>query len=51
MFDEDTNRPDPTSLHRPLDDLMARFRFFGGKTESFQVFWDLEEAQQWLDAR
>jgi hypothetical protein len=27
------------------------YRFFGGKTESFEVFWDLDEAQQWLDAK
>ena len=27
------------------------YRFFGGKTESFEVFWDLEDAHQWLDER
>jgi hypothetical protein len=27
------------------------YRFFGGKTESFEVFWDLEDANQWLDER
>ena len=27
------------------------YHFFGGKTESFGVFWDLEDAHQWLDER
>jgi hypothetical protein len=27
------------------------YHFFGGKTESFAVFWDLDAAQQWLDQR
>ena len=27
------------------------YRFFGGKTESFEVFWDPEDAHQWLDER
>ena len=25
------------------------YLFFGGKTESIEVFWDLDDAQQWLD--
>jgi hypothetical protein len=25
------------------------YLFFGGKTESLEVFWDLDHAQQWLD--
>jgi hypothetical protein len=27
------------------------FLFFGGKTDAIVVFWDLEDARQWLDER
>jgi hypothetical protein len=27
------------------------YHVFGGKTASFEVFWDLNDAQQWLDDR
>jgi hypothetical protein len=27
------------------------YAFFGGKTESIEVFWHLDDAQQWLDER
>ena len=27
------------------------YKVFGGKTESIEVFWDLDDAQQWLDGR
>jgi hypothetical protein len=27
------------------------FLFFGGKTDAIEVFWDLEDARQWLDER
>jgi hypothetical protein len=27
------------------------YMFFGGKTDSIEVFWDMDAAQQWLDER
>jgi hypothetical protein len=27
------------------------YNVFGGKTESIEVFWDLDDAQQWLDKK
>jgi hypothetical protein len=27
------------------------YNVFGGKTESIEVFWDLDDAQQWLDEK
>jgi hypothetical protein len=27
------------------------YNIFGGKTESIEVFWDLDDARQWLDER
>jgi hypothetical protein len=27
------------------------YNIFGGKTESIEVFWDLDDAEQWLDER